>query len=132
MLFFFSFSPILIPSEYTCIGMSLELWSKLYSLKYDFPNLADHVYLVSCEENVESMEDYIGRSYTMDDTLDDLEIEHVLLALQFEIDGRFGILLCDPGYHNGRVITIMFDKLYPHTGRTFFKKRVGKLLHRFL
>lgn len=45
-----------------------------------------------------------------------VEKEHVLLALRFSINGRQGILLCDPGYHVGRVITVMKDGKYPHTG----------------
>lgn len=44
------------------------------------------------------------------------EKEHVLVCLKIEISGRRGIMLLDPGYHVARVITVMADKLYPHTG----------------
>jgi hypothetical protein len=45
-----------------------------------------------------------------------VEKEHVLVALRVEVAGRPGILLLDPGYHIARVITVMADNLYPHTG----------------
>lgn len=44
------------------------------------------------------------------------EKEHVLVCLKININGRHGIMLLDPGYHVARVITVMADKLYPHTG----------------
>lgn len=44
------------------------------------------------------------------------EKEHVLVCLKIEIGGRRGVMLLDPGYHVARVITVMSDKLYPHTG----------------
>lgn len=44
------------------------------------------------------------------------EKEHVLVCLRIEINGRRGVMLLDPGYHVARVITVMADKLYPHTG----------------
>lgn len=60
--------------------------------------------------------EYVALSDRLDTVAYSLEKEHVLLALKFEIDGRNGVLLCDPGYHVGRVITIMCDGVYPHTG----------------
>lgn len=60
--------------------------------------------------------EYAALSDRLDTVAYSLEKEHVLLALTFEIDGRNGVLLCDPGYHVGRVITIMCDSVYPHTG----------------
>jgi len=44
------------------------------------------------------------------------EKEHVLVAMKLEIGGRRGILLLDPGYHVARVVTVMRDTKYPHTG----------------
>lgn len=44
------------------------------------------------------------------------EKEHVLVCLKIEIGQRRGVMLLDPGYHVARVITVMADKLYPHTG----------------
>ncbi|XP_050544173.1 uncharacterized protein LOC126907129 [Daktulosphaira vitifoliae] len=40
-----------------------------------------------------------------------------MVALQIELAGRGGIILLDPGYQIGRVITVMNDQKYPHTGR---------------
>jgi hypothetical protein len=45
-----------------------------------------------------------------------VEKEHVLVALRVDVAGRPGTLLLDPGYHIARVITVMADNLYPHTG----------------
>lgn len=42
-----------------------------------------------------------------------------MVALQIEICGRGGIILLDPGYQIGRVITVMNDQKYPHTGKNF-------------
>lgn len=44
------------------------------------------------------------------------EKEHVLVCLKIAIGSRSGVLLLDPGYHIGRVITVMKDQLYPNTG----------------
>lgn len=50
-----------------------------------------------------------------------VEKEHVAVCLRIQIGTgigavRSGYLLLDPGYHVSRVVTIMEDKLYPHTG----------------
>lgn len=45
------------------------------------------------------------------------EKEHVLMCLKVEFGGRLGTLLCDPGYHVSRVVTIMSDGAYPHSGK---------------
>lgn len=39
-----------------------------------------------------------------------------MVAMQIEINGRGGVLLLDPGYQVGRVVTVMIDQQYPHTG----------------
>lgn len=62
------------------------------------------------------MSEYASLNDRLDSIATSLEKEHVLLALRFDIAGRKGILLCDPGYHVGRVITVMMDGKYPHTG----------------
>lgn len=96
----------------------MELWKKLFALNHQFPNFTNHLYLVSCEEGVESL-DYVALLEDIEEVSNILEKEHVLLALKFEISGRSGVLLCDPGYHVGRVVTVMHDAVYPHTGKTF-------------
>lgn len=40
-----------------------------------------------------------------------------MVAMQIEINGRGGVILLDPGYQVGRVITVMIDQQYPHTGK---------------
>lgn len=112
-----SYAPPISPSHHTCVGLALELWTKLFNLDYRYPILTDHLYLVSCEENIETLFEYAALSDRLDTVAYSLEKEHVLLALHFEIDGRSGVLLCDPGYHVGRVVTVMFDNNYPHTGK---------------
>lgn len=42
-----------------------------------------------------------------------------MVAMQIEINGRGGVVLLDPGYQIGRVITVMIDQQYPHTGNLF-------------
>jgi len=43
-----------------------------------------------------------------------------MVAMQIEIDGRAGVVLLDPGYQIGQVITVMIDQQYPHTGNYIF------------
>lgn len=44
------------------------------------------------------------------------EKEHVMVGVQVRVEGRPGLLLADPGYHVPRVVTVMQDTAYPHTG----------------
>lgn len=62
-------------------------------------------------------EEYISNDYP-DPWVSDKE--HVMVAMQIEINGRAGVLLLDPGYQVGRVITVMIDQQYPHTGKYIF------------
>lgn len=118
---FSSYNPPISRAHHTCVGLALELWTKLCSLNYKFPDLTDHLYLVSCEESIQALSEYVALSDCLDSVAYSLEKEHVLLALRLNIDGRRGVLLCDPGYHVGRVVTVMFDGLYPHTGEKMAK-----------
>lgn len=61
--------------------------------------------------------EYVSFSDRLNTVAYSLEKEHVLLAMKVEVDGRSGVLLCDPGYHVGRVVTVMGDGVYPHTGK---------------
>lgn len=91
----------------------MELWARLhYAL-----DISRYLFLVSCEENIESLNEYTALSERLDTAAYDLEKEHVLLCLRFQINDRQGLLLCDPGYHVGRVVTVMQDRAYPHTGK---------------
>ena len=64
------------------------------------------------------MESYVGNVPPCAKTV---EKEHVLACLKIRIgdrvSGKDGFLILDPGYHVSRVVTVMEDGLYPHTGK---------------
>lgn len=64
------------------------------------------------QQTIGDIEAYVGGPPAADSG----EKEHVLVCLKIVINGRRGVLLLDPGYHVARVVTVMADKLYPHTG----------------
>lgn len=72
--------------------------------------------VVSCEEEINGTPMYIGLYDHLDSACYRLEKEHVLMCLKVEFSGRTCVLLCDPGYHVSRVVTVMSDNAYPHTG----------------
>lgn len=45
------------------------------------------------------------------------EKEHVVVALNIELNGRVGVLILDPGYHVAQPVVVMKDGLHPHTGK---------------
>lgn len=114
--FYRSYCPLITAEHYTCVGLSLELIKELSVLEQRYSGLIDRLFLVSCEECVD---DVISYTSELPDPYDS-DKEHVLVALKFNIAGRSGILLFDPGYHIGRAITIMKDCYYPHTGKYRF------------
>lgn len=131
--FFQSYSPPITADHHTCVGLALELWHKLHNITpTSFNNnnnnstnssniplsLGDYLYVVSCEESVGEYSEYCSLYGSVNDTSDAVEKEHVLLACRFELgdSGRQGVMLCDPGYHVGRVVTVMLDGYHPHTG----------------
>lgn len=65
-----------------------------------------------CFQSIDNFQSYVSA----DPSTATSEKEHVLVALKISIAGRNGILLLDPGYHVARVITVMADLIYPHTG----------------
>lgn len=87
-------------------------------LSETYPHLSEHLYLVSCEEAVESFEDYIENCEKLgiDNAMYNLEKEHSLVAMRIVVAGREGVMLLDPGYHVARAVTAMKDQSYPHTG----------------
>ncbi|XP_017770941.1 PREDICTED: uncharacterized protein LOC108558522 [Nicrophorus vespilloides] len=107
--FYQNYAPPITPSHHTCVGLALELWLKL-------KHLSSHLYLVSCEESIGVFDEYAGLYDSIYESISVLEKEHVLLAVKVDVCGRAGILLCDPGYHIGRVVVVMPDELHPHTG----------------
>lgn len=114
--FFRSYSPPITLPNVTCVGLALELCNRLHILDLEYPDVSDHFFIASCEEKIPNTTDYIATCEFMDSAAYFLEKEHVLLGIKFSIGNREGVLLCDPGYHVGRVITVMMDKTYPNTG----------------
>ncbi|XP_030745368.1 uncharacterized protein LOC115874366 [Sitophilus oryzae] len=114
--FFHKYTPRITAEHHTCVGLALELRHRLIKLEQNYPDLRKHLYIVSCEETIDSVDEYTALKDSFDNGLSILEKEHCLLCLKFEINGRNGVLLCDPGYHVARVVTVMADKGYPHTG----------------
>lgn len=110
--FYQRYSPPVTPEHYTCVGLALELLRRLTNLEARFPGIASRLYLASCEESIEDLDGYVSEEPCPSST----EKEHVLVAMKLRIAGRPGLLLLDPGYHIARVITVMADCLYPHTG----------------
>lgn len=82
------------------------------------PDVAEHFYLVSCEEAVEDPIAYItnAEEKSIEASAWTLEKEHALVAMKIVIGGREGMMILDPGYHVARAITVMKDQNYPHTG----------------
>ncbi|XP_046753162.1 uncharacterized protein LOC124416276, partial [Diprion similis] len=110
--FYRKYQPVITNEHHTCVGLGFELLRRLCSLNERFPGIASRLYLVSCEETIGDIAGYVGGAPAADSG----EKEHVLVCLKIEINGRRGVLLLDPGYHVARVVTVMADKLYPHSG----------------
>ncbi|XP_035705049.1 uncharacterized protein LOC110847209 [Folsomia candida] len=107
-------SPI-TPCHYTCVGLAHELISQINATLPTRHPAAGKFYVTSCEEAIETTEEYIKN------TPPDKEIvekEHVSVCLKIMIGhNRNGCMLLDPGYHVSRPVTIMEDGIYPHTGK---------------
>lgn len=110
--FYRKYQPLITNEHHTCVGLGFELLHRLRALNKRFPGIASGLYLVSCEETIGDIAGYVGGPPAADSG----EKEHVLVCLKIEISGRRGVMLLDPGYHVARVITVMDDKSYPHTG----------------
>lgn len=106
--FYEQYIPAIVEEEYTCVGLGLELITRLRDLEQ---SVSSSISLVSCEESVEDPAGYLERG-----PCEVSDKEHVLVCMKVEIAGRKGVLLLDPGYHVARVVTVMEDKAYPHTG----------------
>lgn len=115
--FFNLYQPSLRENRNTCVGLAFQLLLRLHDLDGWFPGYADAFYLVSCEENVKDADRYVidgpGPS-----SVQRTEKEHVLICAKVYIDGRFGVILADPGYHSASFITVMADQSYPHSGES--------------
>lgn len=142
--FYRKYQPLITDEHYTCVGLGLLLLCRLNDLNERYPGLASSLYLTSCEEVSSShrLKLFFGRIASiriidernkyircfLSQTIGDIasyvggspaekgEKEHVLVCLKIKIGERCGFMLLDPGYHIARVVTVMADKLYPHTG----------------
>ncbi|XP_037915112.1 uncharacterized protein LOC119654021, partial [Hermetia illucens] len=113
---FFQFYDIPINRRHhMCVSFAMEIITRLVDA---FPELAQHLYIVSCEEAVESVKRYIDylNEVGMKSEEAGTELEHALVAMNFDINGRAGTMIIDPGYHVARAVTVMKDQHYPHTG----------------
>lgn len=109
--YFQSYTPPINRRYHMCVSLAMEIVQRLSE---SCPQLADHLYLVSCEEAVESIQPYILNC--KDNAMYNLEKEHSLVAMRINVSGREGLLILDPGYHVARAVTVMKDQCYPHTG----------------
>lgn len=113
--FFQTYTPPINRRHHMCVSLAMEIVHRLGEV---CPQLNEHLYLVSCEEAVESIQQYISNCnhLSIDNAMYNLEKEHSLIAMRIQVAGRDGILLLDPGYHVARAVTVMKDQCYPHTG----------------
>lgn len=113
---FFQFYDIPINRRHhMCVSLAMEIVTRIVEI---FPELANHLYIVSCEEAVEAPQAYIDdcREVGLSSADSNVEKEHALVAMKIVIGGREGMLILDPGYHVARAVTVMKDQCYPHTG----------------
>ena len=113
--FFQRYSPPINRRNHMCVSLGMEIVSRIGVLR---PDIAEHFYLVSCEEAVENTISYIAQceEKSIEAAAWSLEKEHSLVVMKIMIAGREGMMLLDPGYHVARAVTVMKDQLYPHTG----------------
>jgi hypothetical protein len=112
--YFRSYTPAINRRNHMCVSLGMEIIARIALLR---PDIAEHFYLVSCEEAVENAEVYAEncQQSSIDSMAWTLEKEHVLVAMRIRVCGRDGMLLLDPGYHVARAVTVMQDEKYPHT-----------------
>lgn len=114
--FFPKYKPPIRPRKNTCVGLGMEVMKKLKVLEKDFPGITKSMMLVSCDENIQDLMDYATSSPGPQGFLIETEKDHVMVAIHIKIGGRHGVFLSDLGYHISRVVTVMDDRCYPHTG----------------
>lgn len=74
------------------------------------------LFVVSYEKDIGNVNRYIEYVSTPTPDTRTSEKEHVVIALNIELEGRIGVLILDTGYHVARPVIVMEDGLYPHTG----------------
>lgn len=103
--------------HHMCVSLAMEIMARIVEV---FPILEHYLYIVSCEEQVVSLSDYIETSEELgglNSPLANVEKEHAMVAMKLNIAGRNGVIILDPGYHVSRCVTVMEDQMYPHTGK---------------
>ena len=113
--FYQDYSPPINRRHHMCVSLAMEIFSRVAVLR---PDIAEHFYLVSCQEAIKDTISYIEKceGKSIESAAWSLEKEHSLLAMKIVIGGREGLIILDPGYHVARAVTIMKDQSYPHTG----------------
>nr|XP_049702344.1 uncharacterized protein LOC110373194 isoform X2 [Helicoverpa armigera] len=114
--YFPKYNPPIRPHKHTCVGLAMEVEKLLKGLEKDFPGISKSMMIVSCDENIQDLVDYATSSPGPQGFLIENEKDHVMLAIHVKVDGRPGMFLSDLGYHISRVVTVMADRCYPHTG----------------
>ena len=114
--FFPKYNPPIRPRKHTCVGLAMEVMKRLKVLEKDFPGITKAMMIVSCDENIQDLADYTTSFPGPQGFLIETEKDHVMLAIHVKVDGRPGVFLSDLGYHISRVVTVMVDRCYPHTG----------------
>lgn len=110
-----NYSPPIRSKKHTCVGLGIELIRRWRVLDKQFPGFAAATALLSCEEAVVDVREYVSCGEGPAAVLE-AEKEHVMAGVQIRIEGRVGLMLADPGYHVPRIVTVMADRAYPHTG----------------
>ncbi|GAB0098579.1 uncharacterized protein DMENIID0001_143310 [Sergentomyia squamirostris] len=114
--FFQHYTPPINRRHHMCVSLAMEIVTRLADI---LPALANHLFIVSCEEAVEAAAPYIANCHKgrhLDGAVYSLEKEHALIACHINVAGREGLMILDPGYHVARAVTVMKDLCYPHTG----------------
>uniref|UniRef100_T1JLG9 Uncharacterized protein n=1 Tax=Strigamia maritima TaxID=126957 RepID=T1JLG9_STRMM len=126
--FYKTYIPVITPEHHTCVGLGLDLLNRITTSDFgsNNPEMIGSFYLVSAEECISKPEDYC----LMKLPTGDVEKEHVAAAARVNINGRKAVILMDPGYHVGRVIIIMADGQFPHTG-WFVQSRSDKCTKKY-
>ncbi|CAB3225081.1 unnamed protein product [Arctia plantaginis] len=116
--FFHDYEPPILSDKLTCVGQGIAFINLMKALNGDFPGVIHSTGLLSCQESVKAKEEQLVTSVEGPHALDFVsgEKEHVVVGIRIKINGREGVMIADPGYHLGVVITIMKDKKPPHTG----------------
>lgn len=109
------YAPPIRARKHTCVGLGLELARRWRALERQFGGVTRATALLSCEEAVVRVREYVTCGDGPAAVLA-AEKEHVMVGIQIRVDGRAGVMLADPGYHVPRVVTVMQDRNYPHTG----------------